>query len=415
MSFQKNGLNSGFCVGFAVGISFFVVQLAAQTSTPVRPAPGGSGSTMGTPSNSSGGPSIPGATIPNGSSNTNSKFPGDAAHPIFLTGKVTLQDGSNPGQSALIERVCNGRAHAEGYTDMNGSFSVRLGQEMDVMPDASETAARNTMTAANPAGGLRDSQLVNCEIRAVLPGFRSETVQLNAHKYMDNPDIGTIVLRRLGTVEGLTLSATNALAPKDAQKAYEHGMDFMKKPKLEEAEREFQKAVEIYPRYAAAWYQLGLVLERRTRMEEARHAFAQSIAADPRYLRPYERLYLIGFHEKKWQEVADNTDRVLHLDPYDYPAAYYYNAVANLQLKKLVPAEKSARQSIALDTLHENPQGMYILGVILALKQDYPGAAQNFKDYLKAVPDAKDGDLVRKQLAQVEQMQAHASVAPPNP
>jgi tetratricopeptide (TPR) repeat protein len=329
-------------------------------------------------------------------------------HTIFLTGKVTLQDGTQPGQPVKIERVCMGRPHPEGYTDMHGSFSIRLGQEMGILADASEAPSRNTVTASNPGGGMKDSQLAGCELRAVLPGYRSDAVMLAMHKYMDNPDIGTIILRRIGTVEGLTLSGTTGMAPKDAHKAYEHGMDLMKKPKLEEAEKEFQKAVDIYPRFAAAWYELGRVFERRTQMEQARNAYAQSIAADSKYLRPYERLYIIGFHEKKWQEVADTTDKVLRLDPYDYPAAYYYNAVANLQLHNFGPAEKSARQSVALDTQHENPQGMYVLGVILVQKQDYTGAAQNFRDYLKAAPEAKDRELVQKQLAQLEQMQAQA-------
>jgi tetratricopeptide (TPR) repeat protein len=251
--------------------------------------------------------------------------------------------------------------------------------------------------------------LASCELRAVLAGFRSEVVPLSDHKYMDNPDVGTIVLRRLGAVEGLTLSATTALAPKDAQKAYERGRDAMKKPKLEEAEKEFQKAVDLYPKFAAAWFELGRVFQRRMQMDAARNAYAQSIAADSRYLRPYEQLYLIGFKEKKWQEVADNTERVLRLDPYDYPGAYYYNAVANLQLRRLVPAEKSARQSVSLDTHKENPQGMFVLGVILAEKRDYTGAAENFRAYLKAVPDAKDGDMVRRHLAEVEEFLSRAS------
>lgn len=403
-------------IGIAgAAISFCIALLTGQTPAP-RPTTGGTGST-GTPSlgstngSTSNSNRIPGSTtLPGG----NNPYPGDDPHPIFITGKVTLQDGSKPDQSVKIERVCNGRAHPEGYTDMHGSFSIRLGQEMDAIADASETQSRSTVTATNPGGGLRESQLTNCELRAVLPGYRSETVMLAMHKYMDNPDIGTIVLRRLGAVEGLTLSATSSLAPKEAQKAYERGMNAMKRPKLEEAEKEFQKAVDAYPKYAAAWYELGRVMERRNRMDEAKHAYAQSIAADSKYLRPYEQLYLIGFHEKKWQEVADSTDRVLRLDPYDYPAAYYYNAVANLQLHNLGPAERSARQSVALDKQNENPQGRYVLGIILAQKKDYAGAAQNFRDYLKAAPEAKDVDMVRKQLVQMDEMQAQVVAAAKN-
>jgi len=290
---------------------------------------------------------------------------------------------------------------------MRGHFSIRLGQEMGVLADASETPGRNTITTGNPGGGLRDSQLMGCELRAVLPGYQSESVQLSMHKYMDNPDVGTIVLRRMGNVEGLTLSATAALAPKDARKAYEHGMDLTRnKPKPAEAEKEFQKAVDLYPKYAAAWFELGRVQEKQNRVDDAKKSYAQSIAADGKYLRPYEQLYVIAFHEKNWADVLAMTDKVLRLDPYDYPAAYYYNALANMYLKHPGPAEKSARQSIAMDTQHTNPQGLYVLGIILAQKEDWAGATQYLRDYLKAAPDAKDGDLVRKQLAQMEEAQA---------
>ena len=47
----------------------------------------------------------------------------------------------------LIERVCTGRPHPEGYTDAHGSFSLRLGQEMDVVADASETQKRRIADA----------------------------------------------------------------------------------------------------------------------------------------------------------------------------------------------------------------------------------------------------------------------------
>ena len=35
----------------------------------------------------------------------------------------------------------------------------------------------------------------------------------------ETTDIGRLVLHRMGQVEGLTISATSAMAPKDAQKA----------------------------------------------------------------------------------------------------------------------------------------------------------------------------------------------------
>jgi tetratricopeptide (TPR) repeat protein len=381
-------------------ISLFIAQLTAQTATP-RPISGG-------PVGASGAP-VTSPTVSTGSSTP--IYAGDAAHPMFITGKVILQDGSAPPQPALIERICTGQAHPEGYTDSKGTFSIRLGQELEVTPDASETPDRNTATRANPSGGIKDSQLVNCDLRFVLNGFRSELVSLSNRKYMDNPDIGTVLLHPQSSVEGLTLSATTALAPKDAGKAYQRGLDALKKNKADDAEKEFEKAVDLYPKFAAAWFELGRVHERFAHMEEARYAYTQSIAADSKFVFPYERLYLLGFKESKWKEVADNSDRVQRLDPMDYPAAYYYNAIANLQLNNLEAAEKSARQSVTLDTKGANPQGMYVLGVILARKKDYTGAAENLRAYLKAAPDGKEAGDARKHLADLDRMLA--SAAPP--
>jgi tetratricopeptide (TPR) repeat protein len=330
---------------------------------------------------------------------------------MFITGKVTLQDGSPPPQPALIERVCSGRPHPEGYTDSRGTFSIRLGQASDMLADASETPDGNTATRTNPSGGIKDSQLVNCDLRFILNGYRSELVSLSNRKYLDNSDIGTVLLHPQSKVEGLTLSATTALAPKDAHKSYERGLEALKKNKVDDAEKQFEKAVDVYPRFAEAWFQLGLVHERFARPLEARYAYAQSIAADSKFIHPYERLYLLAFKESKWREVAENTDRVLRLDPIDYPAAHYYNAMANLQLGNLPAAEKSARQSVALDTGNTNPQSMYMLGMILTRERDYTGAAENLRAYLKTAPDGKEADSARKQLAELDRVLA--SAAPP--
>jgi hypothetical protein len=71
----------------------------------------------------------------------------------------------------------------------------------------------------------RNNDLIGCEIRAALPGFRSDLVNLIGRRSFDNPDVGTIVLHRLGNVEGTTISVTSLRAPKDARKAFEKGTE----------------------------------------------------------------------------------------------------------------------------------------------------------------------------------------------
>jgi len=406
--------------GLAIGTAISILSLAAQqTAPPTQGAPpGGVGSTT-TPGGRPGiGQPTPGRERPFPESDPNqNRFP-EMQRPIYLSGKVVLDDGTPPPDSVVIERVCNGQPRAEAYTDSKGRFSFQLGQNQGVMQDASigsgadggfgETPGvpgqrRNSgMSGMGGRGGLSERDLMGCELRAVLAGFRSESVNLAGRRAFDNPDLGTIVLRRLANVEGTTISAVALQAPKDAKKAYEKGRDLVKKKKVAEAQKEYEKAVQVYPKYSYAWFELGRVHESQNNMEEARKAYAEALAADPKYVSPYRQLANIAFKEQKWQEVADTTDRVLKLDPVDYPDQYFYNSVANYYLKKYDAAERSAREAQKLDPGKRMPKVNHLLGAILIEKQDYTGAAEQIRGYLKMLPADKQDEMAQKQLVELE-------------
>ena len=339
-------------------------------------------------------------------------FP-EMQRPIFISGKVVTEDGTPPPEQVIIERVCNGQPRPEGYTDSKGRFSIQLGQNSHMMMDASVGAASDNFPGSNnsPGGfggiggrgsGISERDLMGCELRAVLAGYRSEPVHLGGRRMMDNPDVGTIVLRRLGNVEGLTYSATSMMAPKDAKKAYEKGMDRVKNKKPADAQKEFEKAVALYPKYAAAWFELGAIHQAQNRPAEARKAYEQSLAADSKYTKPYLNMALLSAAENNWQEVADTTERLVRLNPVDYPNAFFYNSVANYNLQKFEAAEKSAAEAVKLDTNHRLPKAQHLLGVLQAMRNNLSGAAENMKAYLKYAPQANDAENVKKQLAEIE-------------
>src|SRR5215472_5711068 len=56
--------------------------------------------------------------------------------PIFLSGKVVMDDGTPPPESVVIERVCGGNPRPEAWTDSKGHFSFQLGQNTAMMADA---------------------------------------------------------------------------------------------------------------------------------------------------------------------------------------------------------------------------------------------------------------------------------------
>jgi len=349
---------------------------------------------------------------------------------IYLSGKVQMEDGSAPPEPVLLERRC-GAAYrkAEGYTDSKGRFSFQLGEEQGVLADASfdtvnsnsgasSSTAGNAGTRANngPGAPLKTTNpsspgrsLAGCELTASLAGFRSDAVNLDQHRKLDNPDVGVLILRRLANVEGSSISVTTLRAPKDARKAFDKAREALRKGKSDEAEKQLQKAVELYPQFAEAWFQLGLLQQKGGLATQARSSYEQANAADPKLLSPYLPLARIAVHEKKWEEVADFTARLIKLDAVDFPEAYYYNAAANFRLKKLDDAESSARQSLKLDNAHLFPEAAHILGIILYQKNDYAAAAAQLRDYLQMAPQAPDAAQVKSQLAELERM---ASTSP---
>jgi tetratricopeptide (TPR) repeat protein len=341
--------------------------------------------------------------------------------PIFINGRVMMEDGSPLPEIVTIERVCNGQTHAEGYTDLKGYFGIELGARNNgVMQDASNYGLDSAGNFGSPgmsgmSGGGSSSlsmgmdRFMNCELRAKLAGYRSQSVSLAMRRPLDDPNIGVILLHRTGATEaGSTVSAVSLKAPKDARKAYEKGMDALKKRKTDDALKNFEKAVEIYPQYATAWQELGILQAKAGKAEEAKKSFETASQADPKYIEPYLQLSLIAIQARNWQEAADLTDKVVKLDPFGFPQAFFFNSVANYNLKNVEAAEKSARQAEKLDTRHMWPKATHLLGVILAQRRDFSGAAERFRDYLKFAPAATDADTVRAQLTEVEKMSAES-------
>ena len=255
----------------------------------------------------------------------------------------------------------------------------------------------------NPSGGgINTRDLAGCGLRASLPGFRSDEIPLTGVRPMDRPDVGTIVLRRYASVEGTTISMTSLKAPKEAGKAFENGRKAMGGRNWADAEKELEKAVGLYPEYAAAWCDLRRALEESGNVPEARKAYAQALATDGKFVTPYLQLAGLSVKEGNWRDVADTTDRVVKLNPGDFPGMYLYNSVANYNLQDFTAAEKSAREALKLDTQHRFPQANHILGVILARRGEFTEAATYMKTYIQIAPGANNIDLVRNQLVEVE-------------
>jgi len=330
------------------------------------------------------------------------------ARAVFVTGKVMIAGGKTVDDRILIERVCNGTVRHEGYTDSRGEFQLELGrnqQERDASQDDSDRMVTTRGAKALRAGGSQ-IRFDGCDLRASLPGFVSTTVSMRVENDATVVHVPPIVLTPMAGVEGATVSVTNMSAPAEARKAYEKARRAGSEKKFDEAIQDLNKAVEIYPQYAVAWSLMGEIHRLQNQFDLAKKEYSQALAADSKFLSPYFGLAAMAVVEKKWAEAARLTDQLIGLNPFAYPMAYFFNAAANYNLGQLEIAEQRARKFQQMDNMHSRPDIALLLGNILAARHQYAEAAQLYRGFLAARPEAPNADQVRKEAERLEGLSA---------
>jgi tetratricopeptide (TPR) repeat protein len=239
-----------------------------------------------------------------------------------------------------------------------------------------------------------------CLVTIMLKGYRKATVTLH--------DGAVIVLKQIGDPEGSTISTTALHVPKEAAKAYDKGIAAQGDGKLPAAQKQFERAVALYPDYAQAWSRLGEVLDQQSKPKEAAAAWEHALQADPRYIRPYLQLMRLAVSEKRMEDAAALGDRAMQLNPVEFPGIYYYDAVATYELKHPDLAGRVVRQAIDLDKAHEFPAAEALLGKVLSDKGDLRGALEHFTKYVLLAPKADDVPAIRQRIAELERSLAQA-------
>jgi tetratricopeptide (TPR) repeat protein len=346
----------------------------------------------------------------------------------MLTGRVVMDDGTPPPERAAIERICNGRSWKEGYADTRGYFSITIGGNTlnPYVQDASSSEGGFGDPNQPGSGGMSGMQsgfpgtsnsarnLFGCELRATMPGTISEVIELSdrANNSLSDPNVGTIVLHRIGKVDGASVSITSLKAPKSARKDFDHARKELKKQHFDKAEADLTRAVAADTDYAEAWSLLSEVYLHGKQYDKAADAAQRSIAADSRYVNPYFTLITVAANRQDWKKTEELSDKLLALDAYHYPAAYYFNSLASLQLHELDKAQKSILLARKFDVHSSLPKISLLLGQILMQRNDYAGAVQAYKAFLEREPQGPASDYARSAM-NAAQTRLAAATPPP--
>src|SRR5215469_16142925 len=116
---MRPAIRSRACTLLTISVLFLGPVFAQRSGTSTAPTGGNNppgGNTSPAPSRTPAPSQTPGTAQPTVPS-----------QPIFLTGRVMLEDGTAPTSRVAIQRVCGTSQHTEAYTDSRGYFSFQLG------------------------------------------------------------------------------------------------------------------------------------------------------------------------------------------------------------------------------------------------------------------------------------------------
>jgi Tfp pilus assembly protein PilF len=307
-----------------------------------------------------------------------------------LLGRLEVEGEPLPWEPVLVTVNCSGKVVYQTQSDAKGNF--------DIVPESVPHVLSNQPDQQRQM----ETHYEGCQVQGVVPGFHSNTITITQRNLRDEPNLGTLQLYRASKEAPTTLSNTSSSAPPNAMKAFEKARTEMIEHNADAAEKDLKKAVQLYPGFAEAWLQLGK-LQESSDPQTARNSFTKAMTADPKFVLPYEQLAALAAQSGNWQEVLDNTNRVAELYPDGTPQTWYLNALAGYQLGKVDAAQASADKSLAIDPRHTVPNTEQLLAVILAGKGDYADALDHLRNSLKYIPAGPNAELLKQQIARLEQ------------
>ncbi len=115
----------------------------------------------------------------------------------------------------------------------------------------------------------------------------------------------------------------------------------------EEAIRDYDKAIELQPDYAAAYHNRGLAKNSLQRYEEAIKDYDKAIELQPDYANAWFNRGVTKYNLRRYEEVIEDYDKGIELQP-DDAKAYHNRGVAKYNLKRYEEAIEDYDKAIEL-------------------------------------------------------------------
>lgn len=206
-------------------------------------------------------------------------------------------------------------------------------------------------------------------------------------------------------VHSATVSTVRLEVPGKARGIYQRACSELKKKKLDDAQRDAERAVSEYHDYPAAWVLLGQVYYKTSDMNDAHNACSNATKIDPDYVASYLCLAAVAEHQQDWDLAQTFSDHALQISPLKNAFALYYKAEAAFHKEDLRDAERNALDAVGADTNHQLPETELLLARIYSVMKKSDEATTRVRNYLKFAHQPDGPAAVTAQLAAISQPQ----------
>jgi hypothetical protein len=195
---------------------------------------------------------------------------------------------------------------------------------------------------------------------------------------------------------GPVVSAVALQIPQKALKEFAKSNELISHGDLPKAIQTLNRAIAIYPSYAAAYNNLGAVYQRMGDLEKERAAFEKAVALDAHLAAAYLNLGRMDMAQSRFSSAEENLVKATADNPGD-PDIWVLLSFCQLQVRELDAAIASARKAHGLPGDHSSVH--LVAAKAFEQKRDAPGAIGELQLFLNEEPAGERAQQAQKDLA----------------
>lgn len=184
-----------------------------------------------------------------------------------------------------------------------------------------------------------------------------------------------------------SISAAALNVPPKAESEFDKGVSALRKVKLDEAQKRFSRALQLYPRYAAAINNLGVIAMQQGRPDDGQTFFEQALKVDGQYAPPYLNLAKLRVGQKNYEQAQQLLDKATSLDPGNVEVLALL-AVLEFEAKQMPAALANARKVHQLPAHEKFAFAHFIAGRVLEAQSLPHEAVAEYRMFLKEAPES---------------------------